>query len=162
MPTTPQHLEAVHAAIACLQRLSEAFTQRRRQLAESVGLTEQQWAVLEEISTEHFMPSMFARVRQSSAAAVSKTLRQLLDKELVRVSVSPDDGRQRRYGLTDKGAAVQRELRRQRESAIRAIWLKVAPGRLKDFTTIADELADRLGAYARQPSQENTHGQDTV
>ncbi|MBN1608046.1 MAG: MarR family transcriptional regulator [Polyangiaceae bacterium] len=162
MPTTPQHLEEVHAAIACLQRLSDAFTERRRQLAESVGLTEQQWAVLEEISTEHFMPSMFARVRQSSAAAVSKTLRQLLDKELVRVSVSPDDGRQRRYGLTGKGAAVQRELRRQRESAIRAIWLKVTPGRLKVFTRIGNELAERLGAYAPQPSQENSHGQDTV
>jgi DNA-binding MarR family transcriptional regulator len=147
-------MDEVHAAIACLQRLSEAFTQRRRQLAESVGLTEQQWAVLEEISTEHFMPSMFARIRQSSPAAVSKTLRQLLDKQLVSVSVSPDDGRQRRYGLTTKGTAVQRDLRGRRESAIRAIWLKLKPGRLKDFTSIGNELAERLGAYARQPSQE--------
>jgi DNA-binding MarR family transcriptional regulator len=162
VPTRSDPLEHVHAAIACLQRLSEAFTQRRRQLAESAGLTEQQWAVLEEISSEHFMPSMFARIRQSSPAAVSKTLRQLLDRQLVSVSVSPDDGRQRRYGLTDRGTAVQRELRRQRESAIRAIWLKVEPGRLKDFTSIGNELAERLGAYARQPGQESSHGQDTV
>jgi DNA-binding MarR family transcriptional regulator len=162
MVTTPSRHDEVHAAIACLQRLSEAFIERRRQLAESVGLTEQQWAVLEEISTEHFMPSMFARVRQSSAAAVSKTLRQLLDKELVSVSVSPDDGRQRRYGLTSKGTAVQRDLRRQRESAIRVVWLKMEPGRLKDFTSIGNELAERLGAYTQEPSQENSHGQDTV
>lgn len=162
VPASPTPLAEVHAAIACLQHLSAVFTERRRQLADSVGLTEQQWAVLEEISTEHFMPSMFARVRQSSAAAVSKTLRQLLDKELVSVSVSPDDGRHRRYGLTSKGAALQGRLRRQRELAIQAVWLKLKPTRLKAFTSIGNELAQRLGAYARQPTQENSHGQDTV
>ena len=82
------------------------------------------------------------------------SLRKLLDKELVSVSVSPDDGRQRRYGLTVKGTAIQSELRRQRESAMRAIWLKLKPSRLKDFTSIGNELAERLGAYAHQPSQE--------
>ena len=70
----------VHRAIECLQQLTAAFGQRRQQLAADVGLTEGQWAVLEEIATEHFMPSMFARARESSAAAVSKTLRQLSEK----------------------------------------------------------------------------------
>ena len=48
-----------------------------------MGITIEQWRVLEEISTDHFIPSMFARSRDSSAAAVSKILRQLLDGVLV-------------------------------------------------------------------------------
>jgi DNA-binding MarR family transcriptional regulator len=88
-------LALVHQAIACLGRLADAFRRRREQLALSVGLSDGQWGVLEEISREHFMPSMFAKTRDSSAAAVSKTLRQLLDKDLVSVTLSKSDGRQR-------------------------------------------------------------------
>src|SRR5437763_12020581 len=102
-------IATVHSSIAGVQRLADLFQQRRQQLARSAGLSEQQWRVLEEISTEHFIPSLFAKHRESSAAAVSKVLRQLLDKELVRVSVSADDGRQRKYELTTKGhKAMQR------------------------------------------------------
>ena len=61
----------IHDAIACLARLSEAYAGRRQELAASVGLTEQQWSVLDEIENEQFMPSLFARRRESSAAAVS-------------------------------------------------------------------------------------------
>lgn len=88
MATSSAHTNDVYASVACLQRLATAFQRRREQLARLVALSEQQWAVLEEISTEHFVPSMFARTRASSAAAVSKTLRQLLNKELVSVSLS--------------------------------------------------------------------------
>src|SRR5262245_14306817 len=93
----------IHRGIAQLQRLTDLLQQRRQQLAKRAGLSEQQWSVLEEISTEQFIPSLFAKSRESSAAAVSKTLRQLLDKDLVRVSVSESDGRQRQYELSPKG-----------------------------------------------------------
>src|SRR5512142_3093459 len=89
-----------HEGIACLQRLSDAFRRRREALALSVRLTDGQWMLLEEIASEHFMPSMFARTRESSAAAVSKALRQLLDKGLVSVGLSKEDGRHRAYLLT--------------------------------------------------------------
>src|SRR5688572_13926862 len=93
--------EPILDSIEQLQRLADLFVQRREQLARAVGLTVQQWHVLEEISDEHFMPSMFARSRESSAAAVSKIIRQLLDKGLVAVAVDAKDGRVRRYTLTD-------------------------------------------------------------
>ena len=93
----------IHEAIECLGRLTEVYGQRRQNLAEQVGLTEQQWFVLDEIENEAFMPSLFARRRESSAAAVSKILRQLQDKELVVVSVRPNDGRQRHYELSPLG-----------------------------------------------------------
>src|SRR3569832_1363725 len=93
----------IHEAIECLGRLTEVYAQRRQDLAEQVGLTEQQWFVLDEIENEAFMPSLFARRRESSAASVSKILRQLQDKELVVVSVRPNDGRQRHYELSPLG-----------------------------------------------------------
>jgi len=140
-------LASVHAAIACLQRLTDVFQQRRVQLAQSVGLTEQQWAVLEEISSEHFMPSMFAKNRDSSAAAVSKTLRQLLDKDLVSVTLSKSDGRQRDYVLTAKGKRIMQALREERELAIEKIWLKLDPHLVESFVSFGTQLSEHLEQY---------------
>ena len=144
-----------------LQRISELFSARRQELAARVGLTEHQWSVLEEIATEHFMPSLFAKQQASSAAAVSKTLRQLGDKALVRVSVSKSDGRQRDYVLTAKGQRVMEELRRARERAIAEVWLKLDSVRVIEFTEFSTELADALVAYQqRQQIQIERRGQD--
>jgi DNA-binding MarR family transcriptional regulator len=140
---------SVHAAIACLQRLTDAFQQRRMQLAQSVGLTEQQWAVLEQVSSEHFMPSMFARSRDSSAAAVSKILRQLVDKQLVLAHVDANDARQRRYALTPQGKLKMAALRRQRELAIKAVWAPLGGNELQAFTVFGTRLIERLEKYSR-------------
>ena len=147
-------ISGAHEAIACLQRLTEVFQQRRRQLAQAVGLTEHQWAVLEEITQEHFMPSMFARSRQSSAAAVSKTLRQLTEKGLIRSSIAPKDGRQRRYVLTKRGSTMLDALRRSREQAVRDVWLGMDAGRVRAFTEFGTELTKRLEQYARKVQKE--------
>ena len=138
----------VHDAIACLQRLTDLFQERRVQLAGVVGLTEQQWSVLEEISTEHFMPSLFARRRESSAAAVSKILRQLLEKDLVKVGLGAADGRQRHYELSAKGKRCVETLRKERQAAIRSVWHDLAEGELKVFTRFGNNLAERLAGYA--------------
>lgn len=154
-------LAQVHRAIEVLQRISELFSARRQELAARVGLTEHQWSVLEEIATEHFMPSLFAKQQASSAAAVSKTLRQLGDKALVRVSVSKADGRQRDYVLTAKGQRVMEELRRARERAIAEVWLKLDSARVVEFTEFSTELADALVAYQeRQQIEIERRGHD--
>ena len=138
----------VHRAIGQLQRLTELFGKRRVQLATGAGLSEQQWRVLEEIATEHFMPSMFARGRRSTAAAVSRIIRQLLDKQLVSVSVSRTDGRQRTYVLTPRGKRTLAALRAQRRRAIDAIWLDLDRPALEAFIHSSRELIVRLEAYA--------------
>lgn len=148
----------VHAAIECLQRLSEAFGERRRQLAGSVGLTEHQWGVLEEISSEHFMPSMFAKKRDSSPAAVSKTLRQLIDKDLVRVTVRPNDGRQRKYQLSERGKRIMNQLRQERADAIAAIWMTFTDDELRTFTEFGNRLTDALEEYGQHSSKKEAHG----
>jgi DNA-binding MarR family transcriptional regulator len=139
---------SVHAAIACLQRLTEVFQQRRLQLAQSVGLSDQQWAVLEQVSTEHFMPSMFARMRDSSPAAVSKILRQLVDKGLVLARIDTTDARQRRYELTAQGKKAMTTLRRNRERAIDAIWTPIPDKELDAFTRFGTRLTESLEKYA--------------
>jgi len=140
--------QAVHAAIESLQRLADLFQARRAQLAVDAGLTEQQWEVLEQIATDHFMPSMFARRRASSAPAVSRLIRQLLDKRLVTASAHEHDGRQRRYVLTAKGKRTLDVLRADRQSAIEAIWASLDPRALATFTAVSAELARRIEAYA--------------
>ena len=111
-------LARIHAAIHALQRMTEVFQRRRAQLAASVGITEREWRVLDGICSEDFMPSMFARRRESTPAAVSKILRQLIDKRLVDVTVSKADGRQRDYALTAKGHRTMLRLREQREQRL--------------------------------------------
>lgn len=145
---------AVSDAITAMQRLAELFQRRRAQLARRVGLTEQQWRVLEEIATEHFMPSMFARDNESSAAAVSKTIRQLLDKSLVAVSISEADGRQRDYVLTPQGKRLMSELRKLRRRAIDAIWADLPDRQLNNFCATASQLTRRIEAYASEESEE--------
>jgi DNA-binding MarR family transcriptional regulator len=141
---------SVHAAIACLQRLTEVFQQRRVQLAMSVGLSEQQWAVLEQVSSEHFMPSMFAKSRESSAAAVSKILRQLVDKGHVTARVDAIDARQRRYELTAQGKKTMATLRKNRERAIESVWMPLPTRDLEHFTEFGTRLTESLEKYTNQ------------
>ena len=141
-----------HAAIECLSRLAELYRHRREQLAESVGLTDPQWGVLEEIATEHFMPSLFARHRDSSAAAVSKILRQLLDKGLVLATIAKGDARQRQYSLTAKGKRVMDRLRASREDAVKDVWLTLDKRAMRQFTEIGTALIARLHRYAEAAS----------
>ena len=142
-------LTEVHEAVACLGRLAEVFRQRRLELAASVGLTEQQWSVLDEIEQADFMPSMFARQRESSAAAVSKILRQLQDKELVIASLSESDGRQRHYGLSALGKRTLERLRELRQHAIGEVWLEFTADELVAFTRFGNRLIERLERYSK-------------
>jgi DNA-binding MarR family transcriptional regulator len=136
-----------HRAIASLQRLCEAFAQRRRQLAAQANLTETQWRVLEEVAGEGFLPSMFARRRAITAAAVSRVLRQLLDRRLVHSSIGTSDGRQRLYRLTAKGGRVLQKIDDARESATRGVWKSLPKSSLDEFSRFSEELARRLEAY---------------
>ncbi len=142
--------EVVYSAIEALQRLADSMERRRQQLAQRVGLSLRQWQVLEEISQPGFMPSLFARRRDSSPAGVSRVLRQLLDRGLVVASISGADARRREYSLTPAGAKRIAELRSARESAMEAVWDGLALGDVEHFVRFGGHLADRLEAYAEQ------------
>lgn len=141
--------EGLRRAILALGRLTESFSERRVQLARGVGLSEQQWRLLEEIETQEFLPSLFARRRARTPASVSKVLRQLLDQELVSVSVSSVDARRRSYALTGRGRRALRRLRTSRELALDRIWRGLNARDVARFADFSEKLADRLEAYAR-------------
>lgn len=141
-------------AVEVLGRLAALFDERRRQLAEGAGLTVVQWQALEEVKHEDFMPSMFAAQRASSAAAVSKVLRQLSDKGLIVTSLSEKDGRQRDYKLTDLGATTLDYVRDQRQRAISEIWLKLSAEELRQFVSVGGHLAQRLDEWATHEAQQ--------
>ena len=145
MSQTPK---ALHMAISTLQRLAELFMERRQQLAAEAGLTVSQWRLLEEIATEHFIPSMFAKRRSVTSAAVSKLVRGLLEGGLLSVRVSTEDGRQREYRLTARGRRTLEGVRASRESAIEAIWRDLPARDLQRFAEFGESLADRLEEYA--------------
>ena len=138
----------IHQAIRSLQQLAELFELRRRQLAAQVGIGETQWRLLEEVAEEDFMPSLFARRRACSAAAISRGLRELRDARLVEASIGAADGRQRVYRLTRSGRAALRRMRHQRERAARAVWSRFPAKDLRTFVRFADQLSESLSKYA--------------
>src|SRR5574342_677095 len=125
--------DRIDSAIAALQRLSELFLERRRQLAREVGISEAEWRLLEEIAAERFMPSLFARRRERTPAAVSRVLRGLVERDLIHASVGESDARHRVYRLTPRGRELMNRLRERRERAIAAIWRRFPAGELADF-----------------------------
>ena len=139
---------SIERAIQGLQRLAGLFGERRRQLAREAGLSEGEWQLLEEIEGERFMPSLFARRRRVSPAAISRTLRALKSRGCVRDAIGRRDARQRAYRLTAEGRRVLARLRASRARAIQSIWAPLAAAELERFGRFASELADRLEAYA--------------
>ena len=139
----------LYGAIERLQRLVDLFELRRRQLARAEGLSDEQWRVLEDIASDDFMPSLFARRRHRHPAAVSRTLRDLLERELVSVSISSSDARQREYQLTASGSRLLERVQARRERAIDAVWRGFAGTELRAFARFSTSLADRLEAYSR-------------
>jgi DNA-binding MarR family transcriptional regulator len=97
------------------------------------------------------MPSMFARRRACAPAAVSRTLRQLLDRDLVRASIGALDGRQRVYRLTANGRRTLARLHEKRARAIETIWESYSPEQLRAFSRFASDLAERLETYLGSP-----------
>ncbi len=147
---------AQEQALACIEvlgRLTALFIERRRQLAESVGLSDQQWQLLEEIHTEHFMPSLFAARRESSAAAVSKIIRQLTDKGFIVAEIDREDARKRSYHLTDQGREAVAQLRASRQQAIDEVWLRFDESQLEEFKSFGDALAERLNDWSLSKAQ---------
>jgi DNA-binding MarR family transcriptional regulator len=140
----------IHGAIEQLATLVEVFERRRDTLAAEAGITVEQWRVMEEIGSRRFMPSMFARRRESSAAAVSRILRQLLDAGLVSVAISQTDGRNREYRLTSEGERALAALKRSREAAIESVWMTQDAAEIESFTEFARKLVSAIEEYSRR------------
>ena len=105
--------------------------------------------MLEEIAAPGFLPSLFARRAETTPAAVSKVLRQLLDRGLVVASIAEADARQRRYELTADGRWALARIEAAREDAVRAVWRPFGARDIRRFAELADKLSALLEAHAR-------------
>jgi len=150
--TTKSPGSEVRRAIAALQKLADLLAERRAQLAAEAALSEAQWRLLEEIAAPGFLPSLFARRTDVTPAAVSKVLRQLLEKELVAVSISDRDARQRDYTPTARGRRALARIEAARQDAVKTIWSALAPQDVTRFADLSEALAGRLESYARTRS----------
>ncbi|MCP5042210.1 MAG: MarR family transcriptional regulator [bacterium] len=139
-------IDAIHRAIEVLQRLSDLTSERREQIARGAGLSVPQWRILEEIATEHFMPSLFAQRRAVTPAAVSKLVRGLLERGMIRGSIAEGDRRFRRYELTTAGRKTLDRVRTTRQEAIDEIWADLPVAELRSFARFGEKLGDRLEA----------------
>ena len=139
--------EALHRAISTLQRLSDLFSERRDRLASEAGLSVPQWRLLEEIATEHFMPSLFAARRSVTPAAISKLVRGLLDEKLIEVGIAAEDRRQRTYRLTTSGGRLLESVRASRQQAIQQVWSDIPAAELEQFAHFGKRLSERLEDY---------------
>jgi DNA-binding MarR family transcriptional regulator len=97
---------------------------------------------------------MFARTSESSPPAVSRLIRQLMDRDLITVSVAAEDGRQRRYALTAAGRRLLDRLRAARARAIDTVWMDLPAGQVGAFVRFSDVLIPRLEAYAESDAKE--------
>src|SRR3984893_8573497 len=148
--------DPIFQAIEAMTALAELFERRREPSPRDAGITIEQWRVLEEISTQHFIPSMFAKSRDSSAAAVSKILRQLLDSGLVSAAIGRADRRNRHYKLTARGNRDLSELGSEREKAIEVIWTGFSCDELAALSKFAATLSDRIERYSRAKTARRT------
>ncbi len=134
----------VFRAIEQLQTLSHLFMKKRSELANRVGLTEAQWRVMEEIDQKDFMPSMFAAKREYSKAAVSKILRQLLEKDMVSFVGGEMDGRTKKYSLTNEGRLCLKSLNKIRLKAVEEVWMTLEPDLLEASISFNEQLIRNL------------------
>ncbi len=148
--TSQSHREYAYEAIELMRLLTAVFLKRRGQLAAKVGLTEQEWILLERMQTEHFMPSMFAKERDSSPAAVSKILRRLMEKKIIEAQLSNKDSRKREYCLTAEGKKVMSSLREMRERAIKNIWMTFDEKTLSTFCDFGSRLIESIELYSQK------------
>jgi len=142
--------EALHRAISALQRLSDLFSERRIQLAREAGLSVPQWRLLEEIATEHFMPSLFATRRCVTPAAISKLLRSLLEAGLVEAGIAAQDRRQRTYQLSASGRRILARLRASRQQAVDKVWSDISAADLDQFASFGERLSEKLERYLEE------------
>jgi DNA-binding PadR family transcriptional regulator len=102
--------------------------------------------VLGEIAAEDFGPRC-SRARRRGAAAVSKVIRQLLDRKLIETSISTEDARQRRYALSARGRQTMELVRQDRQRALDRVWSGIVARELASFTRFATALSERLEAH---------------
>ena len=89
-----------------------------------------------------------------SLSALSKTMQSLEDRDYVRREIDPTDRRYTLASLTEKGYALEEELRSNADSRIRSVFDKFGQENTDSFFRLADQL---LATAEQDLSEQNRH-----
>ena len=95
-----------------------------------------------------------ARRMDMSLSALSKTMQSLEDRNYVRREIDPTDRRYTLASLTEKGYALEEELRSNADSRIRAVFDRFGQENTDRFFRLADQL---LATAEQDLSEQNSH-----
>ncbi|MBO6054552.1 MAG: MarR family transcriptional regulator [Oscillospiraceae bacterium] len=95
-----------------------------------------------------------ARRMDMSLSALSKTMQSLEDRNYVRREIDPTDRRYTLASLTEKGYALEEELRSNADSRIRAVFDRFGQENTDRFFLLADQL---LATAEQDLSEQNSH-----
>lgn len=74
--------------------------------------------------------------------SLNRVLRTLIDEEMVEARVGTRDKRERNLYLTEKGAALERELSEVQRERMRAAFRETGPDAVRGFRTVLEAMMD--------------------
>jgi homoprotocatechuate degradation regulator HpaR len=129
-----------------LLRARESVMRHFRPSLQAAGLTEQQWRALRALNgLKEIDATRLAAATFLLAPSLTRILRDLEGRHLVRRRPDPSDARVALIALTDEGAALLREVGAHSERIYQAIEVRVGAERLDRLMQALAEIEADLG-----------------
>ena len=130
-----------------LMRARESVMRHFRPSLHAADLTEQQWRVLRALKQhETIEATRLAAATFLLAPSLTRILRDLEARRLIRRRADPDDGRVALIGLTAQGLALLAEMGAHSERIYKAIETRLGRERLERLMVELDEIEAELQA----------------
>ena len=131
-----------------LVHLAQTFIALGEEIAAGGRLTPQLWGVLHQVGEagdDGVSPSEIAAASGTSRANVTKLVRGLVRRGLVRVGGNPADGRQKRLTCTASGRQVLARLNAEKARLLGAALDGLSPEERRALHRVGARLLSRLG-----------------
>lgn len=132
-----------------LLRCRESVMSRFRPMLRAQGISEQQWRILRALMSDGPMrASDLAQDTLLSAPSLSRLLKSLATRKLIRRTASAQDLREARITITDKGRRVVEQIAPLSEAIYADIAAAVGPPQLDRLYHLLADASARLDAAA--------------
>lgn len=146
----PSELRAFSRSLPmALLRCREAVMARFRPMLRQHGLSEQQWRVLRALSAAGpLRAGDLAQRTLLSSPSVSRLLKSLSERQLIRRAASADDLRAATVSITPKGRRLVARIAPRSEQIYAGIGGAIGPRELDELYALLDDATRRLGPAA--------------
>lgn len=136
--------EQIRRGIEAMYFAYRAFTSDPDHILEELGYGRAHHRVLHFINREPGLTvSALLDVLQVTKQSLNRVLRGLLEDELVESRVGRRDRRERQLFLTNKGAALERQLSEPQRARVRAAYRLAGPQAVAGFRHVLEAMMDR-------------------